>query len=436
MINILKNKVAEYILCVIAVLSLSLNLFQSFNIPDRLALNMSLTIGLISAAILALYFAFFSFKSSIISTCILMVLIVGFAIYSNVTDFFIRHSISFKEEYIYYFIILICCIVVFITSKSKAGIIILFLSGITAFFFLSVLQYTRFFIWFIAFLASVGVMFLIKIYTANTVKFKTEKSACIGYCGVALASCGLSLIISGVIFCGITGLFHPQAKPLALLTNNTVLKMATKVGAASPITVSKAETYYKKEYKKTTTTNDTGKLLKNRSGTSSASSSPSLKQAAPNSPKQAKLNRITYFSNTPLGLIVAICILSAIILAYVIKFICRFRMIKKIARIEKNEQILMLYAFYMKMLKKIGYRRNPIETPLEFTSKLCKSVNTIQFSQVTFEEITSLVNKVYYGNQQINNYEYARLQEFNNTFLKSCRKNTGTAKYVFMYLAL
>jgi hypothetical protein len=436
--HILRLKAVDFLLCLAAALSLAINLFQSFVIPDSLALNLPLTLGLTALALLILFTAFFNFKSSLISSTVIAEAIILFAIYARSTDFFARNGIVLQERDAYYLLIPLCAICVYALSRSRLGLVLLYMAGTTVFFFLTVLEYRRFLGWFLAFLLCAALLFLRRTYLSSPAVQRAERPPLLRYTAALLAVCGLALAASMGVFTFISEVFHPPAVPLALLTNYTVLEMAAKTGAASPVDSPNADNYYQKKLTPSSQPQKSPRKT-DQVKTPSGATTPSGKgapQPAPNGPGQVKAKAIRYFSRIPYAVIIACSIVAVVLLLYWLKYLLKRRRLQRIARSERSWQVVLLYPWYLEILRKIGIRRQKTETPLEFAHSLRRSVNTIRFEPVDFAEITALFNKVYYGGETISDAEFARLQAFARSFDTCCRQKIGTFQYLLHYLIL
>lgn len=466
MLDYIKDKFTEYFLCLIFAVSVSINVFQGFWVSESQASNV-IGLALLSAAILiVLYLSFYDKMTIIFLLLILAVSLIVFIIYSSYSNTFNNHfDIS---PYLFYIISISITVLAFFCSKSRASIIFLFLIDLVAFFILTILEYKNYPLGFIASLVCLCIMLWRKIYIHNTLKYHSAKSNVLIYTGILLILSSISMLLSAGIYYNIIQPKQLPVKKLALLAYPTVINFAERCGVASAQNIpdtSKTAQESKEfintvlqsknkndsiaaQHKNQQTDNAADKAKSkpqeenlpdvpkqagnnNKNKNNDKSNNPNKPRNNPNNDKTTKATPVTYFLELPVALIILISTSILIVLIIIIKKLLRKRWYRKLIKLDKNQQVIQLYAYFLKSLSILGYKRRKNDTPAEFAQRLGKSVDSGEFIK-----ITDIFIEVNYGNLQITNDNYEFIITFYKSILKRCRDNLGLFKYILKYLLI
>ena len=128
-------------------------------------------------------------------------------------------------------------------------------------------------------------------------------------------------------------------------------------------------------------------------------------------------------------------LLAAIVLLAALFWLCRWGVARiRLRRLRKKpagEQVTRLYAGFLRAFRRLGFAREPEETPEEWARRLAGVMPTGEWD---FIRITRLFESVRYGGAQPSAEEVAYLWRFRKILPRLCRRQIGRSRYLFRRL--
>lgn len=433
-----KNYVWEYLLCVVAASMLLLNVAQGFYIPDKLADNIVLAVA--ACAVLMLFFFLGGYnKVSLVLvpviTAVLAVLCFLF-LRSGGVDI-VDEEGSATAFYIYWFALAIICIAVYLCSRVRLGVAVLFTVGCCV---NAVLQFMEFqvFAWAgMIFAGSCVLLFLLRQFrvqalnssTANPDFFRFFRSGALVVLAAAVVSC--------CVFFAVIRPLNPPTVDLELLERYLAFNILEHTGISDHYQVEDQEN----------TTDQTDDTLDDTDQTDEGETQVNAEMDTPKDdheadaiqppPGQTELTAVSY-TITPFYVILLwiIAILFILILPPVLRMWLRKHRMKAFEAMEPVKQIQELYRFYLKKFQRVGWKKRSSETPLEFAARSGDALERYLSGTCGVGCLTSAFMETRYGGSAPTDATCTECREMYSTFLKNCKKQMGTVRYLLKFYVL
>lgn len=435
-----KNYVWEYLMCVIAAAMLLLNTVQGFYIPDRLADNVLLAVAACAVLMLLFFLGGYNKVSMVLVPVITAALVVMcfLLLRANGVDIVDKEG-SETAFYIYWFAFAVICILVYLCSRFRLGVAVLFLAGCCV---CGILQFLEFevFAWAgVVFAGSCMVLFLLRQYRAQALDSSTAQpnfrrffqSGFLMVLVAALLSCG--------VFFAVIRPLDPPTVELKFLERYLAFNIIEHTGISDNYQIESEEEFTDQEDDTLDNTEETeeGDTPISQDDDTPEETEKQDNDEAKQPPGQTELTAVSY-TLTPLAVILlwVIAVILILVLPPLLRIWLRKRRIKAFEAMEPKTQIQELYRFYLKKFRYIGWRKRPGETPLEFADRSGGALERYLSGSCGLEHLTDAFLGARYGGDTPTDAVCAECREIYGVFLKNCKKQMGTVRYLLKFYVL
>lgn len=435
-----KNYVWEYFMCVAAAAMLLLNTAQGFYIPDRLADNVLLAVAACAVLMLLLFLGGYNKVSLVLVPAVTGSLVVLFFLFLRARGVDIVDEEGSKTAfYIYWFAFAVICIVVYLCSRFRLGIALLFLAGCCVSAILQFLEYQTFAWAGIVFAGCCIVLFLLRQYRAQALNSSTaqpdfRRFSQSGFLVVLIAA----LLSCGVFFAVIRPL-DPPTVDLKFLERYLAFNIIEHTGISDSYQIEDEEQYTDE---KDDTLDNTEEITDGETPISQNEDTPEEMEKQDNDeakqpPGQVQLSAVSY-TLTPLLRVILWCILIVLVLSLppALRLWLRRSRMTTIASMEPAAQVQALYHFYLKKFRYLGWKKRSSETPLEFAARSSDTLKRYLSGTCGLDCLTSAFMEARYGGGVPTDSTCAACRAIYGIFLKNCKKQMGTVRYLLKFYTL
>lgn len=435
-----KNYVWEYLMCVVAAAMLLLNTAQGFYIPDKLADNILLAAAACAVLMLLFFVGGYNKVSMVLVPVVTgaLVVLAFFLLRAKGVDI-VDEEGSKTAFYIYWFAFAVICIAVYLCSRFRLGIAILFLVGCCVSGILQFLEYQVFAWAGIVFAGSCIVLFLLRQYRAQALNSSTAQpnfrrffqSGFLVVLAAALLSCG--------VFFAVIRPLAPPTVELKFLEQYLAFNIIDHTGISDNYQIENEEEYTDEE---DDTLDNTEEIEEGDTPIGQDEDTPEETEKQDDGetrqpPGQTEQSAVSY-TVTPVLWVILWCalILLVLILPPALWLWLRKRRIKTIAAMEPTAQIQELYHFYLKKFRHVGWKKRSGETPLEFAARSGDALKRYLSGTCGIDRLTSAFMEARYGGSAPSETACSECRAIYGLFLKNCKKQMGTARYLLKFYVL
>lgn len=410
--------IGEYLLCTLMAIGISINVFAGYEMTDPWHSNLLAVTATAAVMMMVLFLAgmnFISGREALINPTrwiafsVTALLLIGDVVALQVTGAFSKPEPVDSNPILFWVIVVTVSIAVFWTTRTRAGIIILFLT----FTYMSV---TFDFLLYPVSMEGYGIALLgmAIMYAYRGQRGKTSANLLRGT-AIALVA---SLMASGAYFGIIAPLVDPE-KDMRLAEKLMTMEILREAGISS-------ETIIVQEPEEPELPTEEPEEEKEEMTGGTAGKNGSLIQVM----------AITYRNNVGLFWLVAASPALLLMLAVALKQLLRKRWYRAQLRKTNEEGVATLYINLLRKLKKAGFQRPKRQTLLEFARASQDNLEGFTVYDVNFLRLTQVYLKMAYGYQRVSEEELELFEDFYKPFYKNLRKEMGTLKYCLYFFVL
>lgn len=435
-----KNYVWEYLMCVVAASMLLLNTAQGFYIPDKLADNILVAVAACAVLMLLFFMGGYNKVSMVLVPVITGALtVLCFLLLRAKGVDIVDVEGSETAFYIYWFAFAVICIAVYLCSRFRLGIAVLFWAGCCASGILLFLEYQVFAWAGMVFAGSCIVLFLLRQYRAQALNSSTAQPNFFrffqsGFLVVLVAA----LLSCGVFFAVIRSLDPPTVE-LKFLERYLAFNIIEHTGISDNYQIENEEEYTNQEDNTLDNTDETeeGDTPISQDDDTPEEIERQDDDEARQPPGQTELSAVSY-TLTPLIVVIlwGVVIILILILPPLLRIWLRKRRMKAFEAMEPKMQIQELYCFYLKKFRHIGWKKRSGETPLEFMDRGGGALERYLAGTCGLECLTDTFMEARYGGSAPTEATCAECREIYGLFLKNCKRQMGTVRYLLKFYVL
>lgn len=435
-----KNYVWEYLVCVAAASMLLLNTAQGFYIPDRLA--DSVVVAVAACAVLMLLFFLGGYnKVSLVLTPVLagaLVVVCVLLLRSAGVDI-VDEEGSETAFYIYWFAFAVICIAVYVCSRFRLGVAVLFLVGCCVSGILQFLEYQVFAWAGMIFAGSCIVLFLLRQYRAQAMSSSTSAPDFRRFFRSGVLMVLVSVLLSCGVFFAVVRPLSPPTVELKFLERYLAFQIIERTGISDSYQIEDEEEYTDEKDETIDNTEETeeGDTPIGQDEEPEDEREKRDDEEARQPPGQTELSAVSYTA-TPVLWIILWCalVLLVLILPPALRIRLRKRRMKAFQAMEPGRQIRELYGFYLKKFRHVGWKKRSGETPLEFARRSGEGLERYLTGACGIGPLTEAFMEARYGGGVPADAVCAECREIYGFFLKNCKKQMGTVRYLLKFYVL
>lgn len=435
-----KHYVWEYLMCVVAAAMLLLNTAQGFFIPDKMADSLPLALGT-CGVLLAFFFlgGYNRLTLFLIPALTAVLAVLAFLLLRSSGVDIVDKAGSSTAFYIYWFALAVICIGVYLLSRTRVGVIVLFLTGSCAHGMLEFLEYAVYPWAGIVFAGSCILLFLLRQYRLQALRSSTTQPDFFRFFRSGfLMILSAALLSYGMFLAAIAPLHLPVMK-LEFLERYLAFRIVEHTGISSYYSIPNPELLTNQANNLLDDHQDSGEIpTEEQEEPETWPDSAVNSSDAPDSLSgQTGLSAVSYTATAVTKIISVILLVTlALALPPLIKLQMRKRKIQRLQAMEPKQQIQALYAFYLKKFQHLGWRRREGETPLEFAARSQDALSRYLSGTCGLAVLTDAFMLARYGAKAPSAECCAQCRNIYDLLLKNCRQQMGWRRYMLKFYVL
>lgn len=436
----LKQKMADTLLCAVVTASLVPVICSGFVLTDPWSQSMAMII--VCSIVLQALFALLARRRVTIWLGVCMGAVIAIAVFAYMRVTNPLSDETSNSTFIFALIQIITPLLVFLLSRSRLGLVTLFLIGNLICAGCHFLQYPAPAWCLYIFLAAVVILFFHRVCTVSAEKAELGSISPQKYLRQIIVFCvgGLALAL-GIYYCIVAPL-NPPTQELKLITELRSMELMQVLGISSTEVILDPNMTADVPPEETEQSNQRGEeesdALDGQDETRPGEMpdfSEELQETISSALQQAA-SAIRYDSASFSWLGLLLLIPVAVIAAYVLRFVLKERWRKQVQTLPREDAVVNYYRFFLSRLGRMGLKKQPDHTLREFTQHIKAQLEPFESNNIHFVQLTDTYEKVLYGRHRVSEEEYDRFERFYDTFHRAMRREIGTLKYylkAFMY---
>lgn len=428
-LNYLKLSAWHFLLSSVSAFFLCLMAFRGFYIRADQQDNYILLVLIILVLNAVLTVAFFRKKNAlVIAVCAAVLVTAALAYFHSRGILEGMFQDSYGNPYKYYLIAIVLTVGVFFLSLKKKGTVALALVGIFISAGIEYLYSSNQLLFLAIFLVCCIMNYMLLNFRMHISDAQDQGASFRKAFIASLCVCLVVLAAGGAAYYGIVKTINPPRKIVKLITKEESYTLVDRTG-----TVKTEEKENKQLQSKNT------KSVKNPNSGSNSNSTGS--GANP-------LNKIVSLANAKgvsiqrdnqafERLMAFLIVLAAVVAGTIIwKMISRKLWLSRISRYPREEQISLLYHFYLKKFHLMKLSKKAEETPYEYVLREHEGLGAFCTELAGMDMLTDIFVKSNYGHIPVTENEYSAFVDFYKKFFGLCRKYLGPWKTAIKFIRL
>ena len=432
-----RSRAADWILCTCITVGMAYAVFAGFVLEDALSNTPVLTF-LAAFALNALLLLFaYRRQTVLIGVGVGVVLLIAAVAYIQAF-----HPMTDETEnslFLAVLILIVTAVLVFLLSRTRPGLIALFLIGTIIQAGSSFLQFPTPVWGFVLFLIAVFILFFYRCYAAALKRAVIGKTALGGYARQSAVICLIVLLLSGGIFLGVIRPLNPPTQELRLITVLKSMDLLEVLGVSSVHTVMDEDLTSDEDPDREEDSNDPGEEEDDdamNAPEDGSDADDSADAADADTDQTEEYSAVAYYF--PVKTMLWVLVLIAAVIAALIRLRIRLRQRRRaqIRALAKEDGIVNYYLFFLRRLKRAGHSRPPTHTLRQFVAESETELAPFDADDVTFAALTELYEEVLYGGKAVTDEEFALFERYYDAFYQNLRRDMGTPKYLLYWVVL
>lgn len=454
MMQYLKSRLPDWLLCTLMSAALSSAVCSGFEMssPGK----DSIAALLAAAAVVSLVMTVLAYRRVLTGIGIAAGAVIAVA---SVTYLKTVHPLADEAAHAGFIFALVCIIagiLVFLLSRSRFGIIVLFLVGNLIGAGAHFLQFENPLWSFLLFTAAVLIMFFYRVYIISLMNADMGRVRTGKYMTQTVAVCLAAALLASGIFAGIVRPLDPPTHDLKLIRILKQMDMLEVLGIYNVKTVlnpfrDSSKTPDQSDFSDRKGDDESDAL----DGQDEDSEKDQEDNALTDSSLQIKADAIKYaFTEYHLGWIIPIVIILILAVAVAAVMSRRKRWRKAVQELSNEELVLNYYAYFLRCMAIAGLKKPSQQTLREFAESASHELEVFEgrsagggdaaagadvhsgAGAVTFGQLSDIYERVLYGGMNVSDEERGMFERFYDGLAVGLKKRMGALKYLLNYIRL
>ena len=383
---------------------------------------------------LLLFLASYNKKTLLISIVVTVLAAAAAVLAVRFSDAFQSGETIDSNPLLFWIIVISTSCIVYWSSRTRAGLILLFLAGTLMSAAFALLEYPVSLWGYLTFFLCASILFLYRVYVISLLRTDTGKISFRAYfIQSLLVGCLVATLACGVYY-GVIRPLSPPTNEIHLATKLMSLEVLEKIGVSSRTEIPGEDLQSETLEEDTKTAqseqndaNTTPETQDRNEGTQNTFAGNDAIQEAFAVIYEKSLNWLPYITA------VVILLIAAPIL---LKLWGRRRWYRKLLKEPNEDGIIKLYGKMTRNIRKAGIRRPKDATLLEFAQNSEKRLEKFSVEEADFTSLTHIYMRIIYGYQPVSREEAALFHTFYGRFYKNLRREMGAFRYCMHFLAI
>lgn len=420
----------DFVLCILISTGLALNVFAGYEMTDSLSGNLLAVAAVVIAVTALLFLAGHDRRTLIISILAeALALIAAVVILQQMGVLSDSETID-GNPLLFWIIVIFTSLVVFWASRTRAGLIILFLAGTTMTAVFDLLQYPVCSWGYLAFIFGVLALLLYRVYCISLMNGDSEKTAFRGYFTQSVIIALVTLMLASGVYYGIIKPISPPTDKLNLTKKLMSMDILKEIGVSSTRIIYSDDNAITSQNDNQQNTNKSEYDNRNKQNEQKTEG----KIARGKDPMTTTV--VSFKRSIHIAWIAAVFIIVILVLTIIIKLLLRKKWYNDLLKESREDCAMELYSYFLNKIGKTGIRRPDGLTLLEYAEGLQNRLEKFSVGDANFLSLTQIYTKILYGCQHISEDEWEMFNDFYQPFFKNLKNEMGNFRYLWYFFSI
>ncbi len=447
MLQHFKFSLPDWVLCTLAGIGLSVNVVQSFLLPQALSqdfLRLALLCAAVVAALVLLSYNKLTAILSVILVCAGLILAL-FLAYLGVLAGFTESADPEENGRLWYLVVVLCAAIVYLLSRTRLTSWLLLILGALCIAYFTILEYTVYLWGLLLFLFAAGTWICFVGYRRNMLHISALRTAFLPMIGWSAGVSLLCLAVGSLLWWGVIRPLQPPTQDLIVLTEFLQYNRLEQLGLVDENEVydsSALSDWINENYTRLTdqmAEDPDADTQAEAGGTQQEehAEDPDTEDAPASTQADGSTDWITYDS-FPVVQTVLLGALALLILAALIVLFFRRRAIwykRRTKDMDDEAYIRFFFPWYLTRLRRMKLPAPMGDSPMEYAARLETSTRFLNDTGVTWAELSEIFSRLVYGGRGVQPGDREKFETFYRGFYRCCRKKLRLA-WVYYTLRL
>ncbi len=435
MLRHLKYSIPDFILCLLASVGLTVNVVQSFLLPEALSADVPRMFLVSAAVILVLILLSYSRRTAIWGAVGIMVLVV-FLFALSVMDIIPRFGEHLDAELnanLWYTIVAVIALLVYLLSRTRAGSWFLLILGVILSAYFLLLEYI-YYVWgLVLLLWSVGTWLCYITYRRKLMRANAARTAFLPVLGHAAGVSTLCVLLGCLLWWGVIRPMQPPTQDLPLYYELTQSEAMQVIGVFQPQIVynpdtaaSNVDDAERSNEQEENTDAENPEEVEGTQEEEHSEEDTDTEEKLDADQQEGFAKYIRYNSRFELTTLITIfgILLLLLIVALVLFFRRRKIWYRRVTKgLDDEGYIRLFYPFYLRKFRVLKLPPPRGSTPLEYANQLENSTRFLDDTGVSWQELSAIYHRVAYSGHPPEPEDRGKFEQFYKGFFRCCRKH-------------
>lgn len=432
MTHFLKYRVWDLILCVCISTGLVFHIYSGFLLEDAFSSNVWKVVGVLAVESVALILFSYNRLTTGIGIGVGIILLALFLAYARSNDVFIDETGN--SLCIALSVTVLTGLLVYLASRSRPGLIALFLAGNIVMAGSAFLQFPVKVWGFLLFNPALCILFWYRNYVKTLRKVQSGKVRMPGFLLQTCVICMVAFVLAGGIYGGIVRPLNPPTRDLKLITRLKQMEILKVTGVYNVIE------YFDPEMAsgnvpdgdmngQEDTEEQKNENPENESSQNQKPDIPQEEEETPDRP-QTQVAQEVWYDLHEINIPWLIIIIAALIAAtFLTRYYLKKRWECRVKALQPESRIVNYYMYFYSRLSRTGYKKPKTHTFYEYARDMEHPLETFADGKADFMYLTDIYIRTFYGRNPVTAEEVQLFEQFYGRFHKALRKEIGIFKY-------
>lgn len=418
----------DFILCVLISTGLSFNVFAGYEMIDPLSGNLPAAAGITIAVTALLFLAYYDRRTIIISIILEAAALIAVIVILQQMGVFSDTKPIDGNPLLFWIIVISASVAVFWAARTRAGMVVLFLAGTIMTAAFDLLQFPVCKWGFFAFVCGLFILFLYRVYCISLKDSEKGKTAFGAYFSQSVIVGMAALVLASGVYYGIIKPMSPPTDQLKLTKKLISMDILKQIGVSSTRII----------YSDDTVRTSPNENQQNNKGYNNSKKHNEHKKNGNivHGKNPMKSRAVTFPIVFNIIWIAAASIIIILVLAFIIKLLLRKKWYSDLLKETKEDCAMELYNYFLKNIRKTGFRRPDDLTLLEYASDYKNELEDFTAGDANFMSLTQIYTRILYGCQKISEDEWELFTDFYKEFNRNMKNQMGNFKYLVHYFSI
>lgn len=419
------------LLCLLMGIGLARNVFAGYLSSDPLVASLIAVVLVTAVCMTALFFAGYNRMTTIAGIVTGVVLLLVCILYVRNSGVLGGEEHFDNSPALFWVVTVGCSAVCYLLSRSRPGMIVLFLAGVIMVAAFCFLEYPVDLPGYLAFTACAATQFCFLVYQSSLAKASSGAVKMRRYTLQSLLLVLMAMLLAAGVFLAVIRPLHPPTHELKLITKLESMEILEKIGVSTRTTLHDEDQKTEQTNEKERTVKDKEEQENTPDENQNSSSSQPDEAENPEVTEKEPAHAIRYdLKHILLYVLLALLFVAVLVSPFLLRLYFRNRWEARVRSLSPEGQALELYAFFEKRLRLAGFQRPGEVTLHQYVQSQDKLLRFFRVRNVSFRSLTEDYETVLYGMRSLEEDDLKKFWVYYEGFRALLKNRIGRLQYL------